>query len=74
MKASDIKQMIEAGLPDASAEVMGDDGQHFDAIVICPAFAGKSLIEQHRMVKATLGDKFSSGELHALSLKTLASH
>ena len=74
MKASDIKQMIEAGLPDASVEVMGDDGQHFDAIVICPAFAGKSLIQQHRMVKATLGDKFSSGELHALSLKTRASH
>lgn len=74
MKASDIKQMIEAGLPDADVEVMGDDGQHFDAIVICPAFAGKSLIQQHRMVKATLGDKFSSGELHALSLKTRASH
>ncbi len=74
MKASDIKQMIEAGLPDANVEVMGDDGQHFDAIVICPAFAGKSLIQQHRMVKATLGDKFSSGELHALSLKTRASH
>lgn len=74
MKASDIKQMIEQGLPDAEVEVLGDDGQHFDAIVVSPAFAGKSLIEQHRMVKATLGDKFSSGELHALSLKTRASH
>jgi acid stress-induced BolA-like protein IbaG/YrbA len=73
MKATDIKQMIEAGLPDAQVEVLGDDGQHFDAIVTSPAFAGKSLIEQHRMVKATLGDKFSSGELHALSLKTRAS-
>lgn len=73
MKANDIKQLIEQGLPAASVEVLGDDGQHFDAIVISPAFAGKSLIEQHRMVKATLGDKFSSGELHALSLKTRAS-
>lgn len=73
MKASDIKHMIEQGLPDADVEVLGDDGQHFDAIVRSPAFAGKSLIEQHRMVKATLGDKFSSGELHALSLKTRAS-
>lgn len=73
MKASDIKQLIEQGLPDAQVQVLGDDGQHFDAIVISPAFAGKSLIEQHRMVKATLGDKFSSGELHALSLKTRAS-
>lgn len=72
MKASDIKQLIEQGLPGADVEVLGDDGQHFDAIVVSSTFAGKSLIEQHRMVKATLGDKFSSGELHALSLKTRA--
>ncbi len=73
MKATDIKELIEQGLPGAEVQVLGDDGQHFDAIVTSPAFAGKSLIEQHRMVKATLGDKFSSGELHALSLKTRAS-
>lgn len=73
MKASDIKQLIEQGLPGADVNVLGDDGQHFEAIVISNAFTGKSLIEQHRMVKATLGDKFSSGELHALSLKTRAS-
>ncbi len=73
MKASDIKQLIEQGLPGADVNVLGDDGQHFEAIVTSSAFAGKSLIEQHRMVKATLGDKFSSGELHALSLKTRAS-
>lgn len=73
MKASDIKQLIEQGLPGADVNVLGDDGQHFEAIVTSTAFTGKSLIEQHRMVKATLGDKFSSGELHALSLKTRAS-
>ncbi|MEX0615847.1 MAG: BolA/IbaG family iron-sulfur metabolism protein, partial [Methylophaga sp.] len=72
MKASDIKQLIEQGLPGADVNVLGDDGQHFEAIVTSTAFIGKSLIEQHRMVKATLGDKFSSGELHALSLKTRA--
>lgn len=70
MKASEIKALIEAGLPDASVQVNGDDGQHFDAVVISPSFAGKSLIEQHKMVKATLGDRFASGELHALGLKT----
>lgn len=63
--------MIEAGLPDADVEVLGDDGQHFDARVVSPSFAGKSLIEQHRMVYATLGDSFD-GALHALSLKTAA--
>lgn len=72
MKASDIQIMIELGLPDAEVEVLGDDGQHFEAHVFSPSFAGKSLIEQHRMVKATLGDSFSSGAVHALSLKTRA--
>lgn len=70
MKASEIKAIIEAGLPDADVEVNGDDGQHFDAVVVSPSFSGKSLIEQHKMVKATLGDRFTSGELHALGLKT----
>jgi acid stress-induced BolA-like protein IbaG/YrbA len=73
MKANDIKLLIEQGLPGAEVDVLGDDGQHFEAVVVSTAFTGKSLIEQHRMVKATLGDKFSSGELHALSLKTRAS-
>lgn len=72
MKASEIKEIIEAGLPDADVEVKGDDGQHFDAVVVSPSFSGKSLIEQHKMVKATLGDRFTSGELHALGLKTAA--
>jgi len=71
MQAIDIKKMIEAGLPDAKVEVLGDDGQHFDAIVESPSFSGKSLLAQHKMVYATLGDSFESA-LHALSLKTSA--
>ena len=71
MLASDIQKLIEAGLPDATVKVLGDDGQHFDAIVECPSFAGKGLLAQHKMVYATLGDSFE-GALHALSLKTSA--
>lgn len=72
MNALEIKRLIEAGLPDAQVEVLGDDGQHFDAKVTCSSFAGKTLIAQHKMVYATLGDSFE-GALHALSLKTSAS-
>lgn len=70
MNANELKQLIEAGLPDAQVQVFGDDGEHFDAIVTSPSFVGKSLVQQHKMVKETLADKFASGELHALSLKT----
>jgi len=71
MDAAKIKTLIEAGLPDADVVVLGDDGQHFEARVISPSFAGKSLIAQHKMVYATLGDSFE-GALHALALKTSA--
>lgn len=72
MNAIEIKKMIQAGLPDADVEVLGDDGQHFEAVVVSATFAGKSLIQQHQMVQATLGDSFTSGALHALALKTSA--
>ncbi len=65
-----IRQMIEAGLPGARAEVDGADGVHFEATVICEAFAGKLPLARHRMVYATLGERMG-GEIHALSLKTL---
>lgn len=71
MNALKIKELIEAGLPDAMVEVLGDDGQHFDARVECASFAGKTMVQQHRMVYATLGNSFE-GALHALSLKTSA--
>ncbi len=69
MTANEIKQLIEAGMPDAQVEVLGDDGQHFEATVISEAFAGQSVIAQHRMVYATLGSKMGA-DIHALGLKT----
>lgn len=68
--ADAIRELIEAGMPEASVEVMGDDGQHFAARIISSSFAGKGIVEQHRMVYATLGDRMG-GEIHALSLKTM---
>ncbi len=67
MEAEEIKRLIEAGLPECEARVSGD-GTHFEAIVISPAFAGKSLVEQHRLVYDTLGDRMS-GAIHALSIR-----
>ncbi|MEK7321591.1 MAG: BolA/IbaG family iron-sulfur metabolism protein [Pseudomonadota bacterium] len=68
MQCDYIQTMIEQGLPDSQVSVTGD-GRHFEAVVINDAFAGKGLLEQHRMVYATLGDKMG-GEIHALSMRT----
>ena len=56
-------------MPEARVEVIGD-GHHFEAVIVSPTFAGKSMLQQHRMVYATLGDKMRE-EIHALSLRTL---
>lgn len=71
MDKEDIRRLIEAGLPGCKATVSGDDGQHFEAEVVCADFAGKSLLQQHRMVYLALGEKIGR-EIHALRLKTRA--
>ena len=70
MNADTIRQLIETGLPGSRVEVQGEDGVHFDAVVVCAAFAGKLPLARHRMVSATLGEKMG-GEIHALQLRTL---
>ncbi|MGJ4729624.1 BolA family protein [Luteimonas sp. SDU101] len=65
-----IRDLIQQGLPGARVEVYGDDGVHFEALVVSEAFAGKLPLARHRMVYATLGDRMG-GEIHALALKTL---
>ncbi|MBI1363001.1 MAG: BolA/IbaG family iron-sulfur metabolism protein [Proteobacteria bacterium] len=73
MTAAQIQQMIAQALPTATVVVEDpmNDNTHFRAVVVCPDFAGKSMVEQHRMVYAALGDAFS-GPLHALQLRTSA--
>jgi len=71
MSAGQLEQMIRQALPDAQVEItdLRGDGDHYAAHVVSAAFAGKSRIEQHKMVydalKGGMGD-----ELHALALQT----
>jgi stress-induced morphogen len=69
----DLKTRIEAAIPDARAEVtdLTGGGDHFRAEIVSPAFAGKSRIEQHKLVYAVFGAEIG-GPIHALSLKTTA--
>jgi stress-induced morphogen len=70
--AAEIKQRIERAIPGAEAEVEDytGGGDHFRATVVAAAFAGKSRIEQHRLVYGVFGAEIG-GPIHALSLKTL---
>ena len=64
-----IKSGIAAGLACEHLEVIGD-GQHFQALVVSAAFAGKSRVQRHQLVYGALGGRMRE-EIHALSMRTL---
>ena len=69
MHPEKIQQLIAAGLPCEHLQVEGD-GQHFEAVIVSPEFAGKSRVQRQQCVNQVLRAHFDSGELHALSMKT----
>ena len=71
MAAAEIERFIKEALPDASVEIrdLAGDGNHYAATVMSAAFKGKSRIQQHQMVYASLKGRMG-GELHALALTT----
>jgi stress-induced morphogen len=71
-----VAALIESGIPGARAEVkdLTGTGDHFSAVVTAEAFAGKGLLQQHRMVYAAVGKAMegSNAPIHALQLDTRA--
>jgi acid stress-induced BolA-like protein IbaG/YrbA len=63
-----IKSWIQENLSCEHVEVLGD-GHHFEAVIVSPAFRGKSRVQQHQLVYAALGSRMQA-EIHALSMKT----
>ena len=67
----ELERMIEAALPGAEVEVVDEGGgDHLRAIVTAPQFEGESRINQHRMVKSAVRERFDDGTIHALSVQT----
>lgn len=71
-----VAGLIEADLPDAVARVTAprvhdDEAEdaHFAAVVVSPAFAGESLVDQHQLVYDAVGDRMTQS-VHALEIKT----
>ena len=73
MAAQDIVDAITEALPGAEVEMrdLAGDNDHWAARVVAPQFAGKSRVQQHKMVYEALGGRMG-GELHALQLTTQA--
>ena len=70
MHPEQIKALILAGMPCEHLALDGD-GQHFEALVVSAEFVGKTRVQRQQRVYQTLKEKLATGELHALSFKTL---
>lgn len=70
MHPDQIKQLILAGMTCEHLALDGD-GQHFEALVVSAEFVGKNRVQRQQQVNKILKARFDSGELHALSFKTL---
>ena len=71
MEPNDLRNALLRAFPDADLEIKDLTGtkDHYQARIVSSAFAGKSRIEQHRLVYAALGDAMK-GPVHALALQT----
>jgi stress-induced morphogen len=72
LSETQMQQKVAERFPGAEIYVRDLTGtsDHWQVLVIAPQFAGKTMIEQHRMVKAIFENDIQSGAVHALSLKT----
>jgi stress-induced morphogen len=71
MDAQEIERLIKARLPDAEVTItdLVGDGDHYAAHVVAKEFAGKTRVQQHKMVYDALQGHLG-GALHALALTT----
>ena len=71
MNLKEIEKLIKESIPDALVDIqdLAGDGNHYSATVSSSVFIGKSKIEQHKIVYASLKGKMGN-ELHALAIKT----
>ncbi len=69
MKPEAITEKIRLAIPDAEVTLKDLTGteDHWEARIVSAAFAGKSLIQRHRMVMAALVEEMK-GPIHALTM------
>ena len=72
LKVEEIKSLIIESMPDAEITIqdLAGDENHYSATIKSKIFAGKSKIDQHKLVYKALKGKMGN-ELHALSLNTM---
>jgi acid stress-induced BolA-like protein IbaG/YrbA len=68
MDPTEIKALIDTGLPGAEVRIVSEDNTHYAALVISESFAGKRPIARHQLVYQCLGTLMGN-EIHAMSIR-----
>ena len=71
MRADEIEQLILDALPGSEVKIedLAGDGAHYSCHIKSTAFAGKSRVQQHKIVYDALGGRMGN-QLHALAIQT----
>lgn len=68
IKENELKSLLNNAFPESKIEAkdLAGDEDHWEVKITWAGFAGKSMIQQHRMVQEAVKGK----DIHALSIKT----
>jgi stress-induced morphogen len=71
MTVEALKSLLQKSFEDGDVKVFDLTGtsDHFEVQITSSRFAGKSLIEQHKLVHEAVGDHLTRS-IHALKIKT----
>ena len=74
LKIEEIKSLVIESIPDAEIVIqdLAGDNNHYSATIKSKLFAGKSKIEQHKLVYKAVKGKMGN-ELNALARNTIES-
>jgi len=62
---------ILKAMPEADVTLVDKTGMmdHFQVRIVSEAFAGKNLLDRHRLVQQSLDEPMKDGRIHALEIK-----
>lgn len=66
-----ITDILKQHFPDADHIQADFEGSHLQVVIVSQVFEGLSPIKKQQRVYAALNEKISSGEIHAVNMKTL---
>ncbi len=71
ISSNELETILRQHFPNAKINITAlvDDQDHYALEIIDANFVGKSLIDQHKMVKAALSEILHT-KLHAITIKT----